>query len=425
MIAILLLVLLVLIVGGVPIIASMGLAACVAFAVQGLPNYLLAQTMFFGMNSFTLLAIPLFILAGEILHRSGASAKLVHLVSLLVGWLPGGLGITAVIATMVFSGLSGSVNADAAAIGSVMIAPMITAGYSAEWASSIVAAAAGTGILIPPSISMIALGTIANLSIQSLFLAALLPALIVGASKIIVIYSRARFYERTHEQVRVTGRALGAAALAAIPPTVAPIVILGGIMFGVFTATEAAAVAVLYSALLAVAYRQFSWREVPDLLASAGRLTGVVMILVGVASTVGYILARAQVSNAMADYASGLTGNFLLFIAVMILLFWVMGALMDGLPALIILIPLFLPISARAGMHPIHFAIFTLAIIGISLVTPPLGTACFVVAGISKTNIGRMIVPMLPFILILFATMLLIAYIPSFSLWLPGLFHRV
>ncbi len=414
-------VLAVLIAGGLPIVTSMGLASLVTFLTHRLPNYLIAQTMFQGINSFTFLAIPLFIMAGDILHRCGASARLVRLIVLLIGWLPGGLGITAVVATMIFSGLSGSVNADAAAIGATLLPPMIDAGYSREWAGAIVAAAAGTGILIPPSITMIILGTIANLSIRLLFIASLLPAVVVGVAKIIVIYSRARLFDPRQPRIAVSRSGVLRALVGALPTLLAPMIILGGIMSGVFTASEAAAVAVLYSVVLAAAMRSFNLQMLRDTLRSTARFTGVVMALLAIASTVSYILAYDQVSNALVNWASLWTHNHFLFFSILILIFWSMGALMDGSPALVVLVPLFLPLITKVGMNPIHFAIFTLAVIGISVVTPPLGTACFVVTSISGTSMNRMLVPMLPFLIILFGTVLLLAYVPAFSLWLPHL----
>jgi tripartite ATP-independent transporter DctM subunit len=409
-----------LVVAAIPVVAAIGVASAADLALQGLPQYLVAQTMYGGLANFTLLAIPLFVLAGEILHRSGAAARLVKFVIALVGWLPGGLGISVVISTMLFSGLSGSVNADAAAIGSVMLPPMVEARYRREWAASIVAAAAGTGILIPPSITMIVLGTVANLSIQRLFLAALLPALLVGVSKMVVIYGRARFFEPTREVVRFSPGDVARSFWSALPALAAPVIILGGILTGVFTATEAAAVAVLYATALALLHRTLRWRDAGRILLDAGRLSGVVLGLVAVASILGYLFAYNDVTTALSDFASRYVGNYLVFVTLVMVIFWVVGALLDGLPALIILVPLFMPLATSAGMASIHFAIFALAVFGISLVTPPLGTACFVVTSIARTRMNRMLVPMVPFLVILFATMLLLAYVPAFSLWLPG-----
>ena len=415
----------VLILVGVPVVASMGLSAAGALLTQNLPEYLVAQTMYGGLSNFTLLAIPLFILAGEILHRSGGAARLVQFVTALVGWLSGGLGISVVVSTMLFSGLSGSVNADAAAIGSVMLPSMIEARYRREWAAAIVAAAAGTGILIPPSITMIVLGTVANLSISRLFLASLLPAVLIGLSKIIVIFTRARFIASTREEtIRFSGREVLRSFWAALPALVAPVIIIGGILGGVFTATEAASVAVIYSVLLALVYRTLGARDWFNLLLSAGRLSGVVLGLVAVASILSYLFAYNSVDQALSDFTSGFVGNYLVFVTVTMVIFWIVGALLDGVPALIILVPLFMPLAEQAGMERLHFAIFSLAVLGISLVTPPLGTACFVVCGIARTRMNRMVLPMLPFIIIMFATMLLLAYVPAFSLWLPDLTNR-
>ena len=408
---------------GAPILAAMSLGTWVSLVTHDRPAYLLAQTAFHGVSSFTLLAIPLFVLAGEIMDKGGISARLARFVVMLVGWLPGGLGISVVVTTMLFSGISGSVNADAAAIGSVMLPMMHEAGYRKEWASSIVAASAGTGVLIPPSITMIVLGTIGNLSIKQLFLASLLPAVLIGFSKAIVIWYKAKMgWEPSHERVVFSGREMLSATAAAIPALVAPGIIMGGILSGIFTATEAAAVAVLYAIVVSVVlYREMTWQKMKRMLIATVRLTGVVIGLVGAASAIAYVMAYTQASNDLAGLAAGVTEHYLLFISILTVIFWVLGAMLDGIPALVILIPLFMPLAEKAGMHPIHFGIFSLAVFGISLVTPPLGTACFVVTSLAGVSMKRLIWPMLPFLAIMFGTILILSYVPWFSLALPKL----
>ncbi len=405
-----------------PIVAALGAVGLLQASNDGVPLSTAAQAIFHGVNSFTLLAIPLFVLTGEILHRSGAAERLVRFVTMLVGWMAGGLGMSVVASTMVFSGLSGSVNADAAAIGSTMIPPMTKAGYRPAWAASIVAAASGTGILIPPSITMIVLGTVANLSIRDLFLASLIPAVVVALGKGVVIYLYAKYREPTSERVRISRAG----------PRPRPgwtrsrrwwrrSIILGGILAGVFTATEAAAVAVLYAVLLALGYRSVRRREWSQIFVTAGRTSGVVLSLVGVAQLLAYMLAYDQVELVLADFAAQFTGNYFVFVTVVMVLFWILGALLDGVPALVVLIPLFMPLATAAGMSELHFAIFSLAVFGISLVTPPIGSACFIVTGIARIRIVEMFRPMLPFMAVMFSTILLLAYVPAFSEWIPSL----
>jgi tripartite ATP-independent transporter DctM subunit len=413
----------VLILLSVPVVAALGAVGLLQVSWDGLPLSAAAQSVYHGLDSFTLLAIPLFVLTGEILHRSGAAERLVGFVTMLVGRLPGGLGMSVVASTMLFSGLSGSVNADAAAIGATMIPPMTSAGYRRPWSAAIVAAASGTGILIPPSITMIVLGTVAQISIRDLFLAALIPAVVVALGKGIVIFLYAKYKEPTGERVRFTARELGRAGLSALLPLGAPVIILGGILAGVFTATEAAAVAVLYATLLALGYRTVSREDWGTILVNAGRISGVVLSLVGVAQLLAYMLAYDQVGAQLADWAGQFTGNYFVFVTVLMVIFWVLGALLDGVPALVVLIPLFLPLAREAGMGDLHFAIFSLAVFGISLVTPPLGSACFIVTGLAKIRIVDMIRPMLPFMAVMFATILLLAYVPAFSEWIPSLFR--
>jgi len=423
MVLILLLIFAVLLLLGAPILAAMGVSTWVALVLNGQAGNLLAQTSFHGISTFTFLAIPLFVLAGEIMEKGGITARLANFVIVLVGWLAGGLGISVVLGTMLFSGISVSVNADAAAIGSVMIPLMVKAGYRKEWASSIVAASAGTGVLIPPSITMIVLGTIAGLSIKQLFLASLLPAMLIGIGKAIVIWYKARTgREPSNENITFSCGEMARAAVDAVPALLAPLIILGGILSGVFTATEAAAVSVVYAGLLGVVvYKEITWAIAARMLVSVARLTGVVVGLIGVASAVAYFMAYTQVSLAIADWAGSIIDNHLLFVSLLMLLFWLMGALLDGIPALVILVPLFTSMAGRVGMSPLHFAIFALAVTGISLVTPPLGSACFVVTSIAGVEMRSLFRPMWPFIAIMFGTILLLAYVPWFSLALPRL----
>ncbi|MGO8867460.1 MAG: TRAP transporter large permease [Alphaproteobacteria bacterium] len=410
-----------LVIAGAPVLVAMGLGASAAFVGSGLSLSEVGRSIYGGISVFTLLSIPLFIFVGQLLDKGGMSLRLVKFVVALVGWLTGGLGISVVGATMLFSGLSGSVNADAAAIGSVMIPMMVDAGYRSAWAASIVAAAAGTGILIPPSITMIVLGTIVNLSIKQLFLASLLPALLLGVAKAVIIFVRASTKaEPSNERIAFSPPDVLKTFVGAIPALLAPGIILGGILLGVFTATEAAAVAVFYTLLLTiVVYRSIAVTALPGLLLATARLTGVVVGLVGIASAIAYIFAYNQASDALVAWVGGYINHYLIFVTIVMVLFWFLGALMDGIPALVILMPLFIPLAAKAGMSPLHFAIFSLAIFGISLVTPPMGTACFVVSAVAKVEMRRLFQPMTPFIIAMFVTILILAYFPQISLAIP------
>lgn len=415
---------LVLVFAGAPILAGMGIAASAACVGSGISLSEIARAAYGGISAFTLLSIPLFILVGLLLDKGGMSHKLVRFVIAFVGCLNGGLGISVVGATMLFSGLSGSVNADAAAIGSVTIPMMVNAGYRKPWASAIVAASAGTGILIPPSIMMVILGTLVNLSIKQLFLASLLPAGVLALAKAVIIYVRMKTKAEPGDgSVEFSFVVLLKTFADAIPTLLAPGIIIGGILGGVFTATEAAAVAVFYTLLLTVVcYRSIRITELPALLLGAARLTGVVVGLVGMASAIAYIFAFTLASNALVDWAGAHVHHYLVFVTIVMVLFWLLGALMDGLPAMVILMPLFIPLAAQAGMSELHFAIFSLAIFGVSLVTPPMGTACFVVCAIGKVEMRQLFYPMMPFIVAMFATILGLAYFPAVALAVPRVF---
>jgi tripartite ATP-independent transporter DctM subunit len=413
-----------LVLAGAPILAAMGIAASAACVGSGISLSEIGRSTFGGISAFTLLSIPLFIFVGLLLDKGGLSTKLVRFVIALAGWLSGGLGISVVGATMLFSGLSGSVNADAAAIGSVTIPMMVNAGYRKPWAAAIVAASAGTGILIPPSIMMIILGTLVNLSIKQLFLASILPAGLLGLAKAVIIFVRMKTKgDPGRGSMAFSISKVLRTFVEAIPTLLAPGFILGGILGGVFTATEAAAVAVFYTLLLTVVfYRSIRVTELPALLLSTARLTGVVVGLVGMASAIAYIFAYTLASSVLVDWAGAYVNNYLAFVTIVMLLFWVLGALMDGLPAMVILMPLFVPVATQAGMSELHFAIFSLAIFGISLVTPPMGTACFVVCAIAKVEMRQLFRPMMPFIIAMFLMILILAYFPAVSLAIPRVF---
>jgi tripartite ATP-independent transporter DctM subunit len=390
------------VVAGAPIIASLGAVGTIDGLMQGLPLTNIAQAMYHGVDSFTLLAVPLFILAGEILFHSGSAARLVNFMNLVVGRVPGGLGV--------------------AAISSAMLPSMEKAGYRKEWSSAIIAAAAGTGILIPPSITIIVLATVANMSVTKLFLAATLPAILVGVTKMGIIMYRARS-EPPVAPVHFSVPELGRAFLLAIPALGAPIIILGGIFMGFFTATESAAAAVAYVTIITLLQRSIPSRAWLGILIKAGRTSAIVLSLVGVAQILGYMLAYNSVGEQVAEFASHLTGNKIVFTVFIVVVFWLLGALLDGIPALILLIPLFLPIAQDAGFSDIHFAILAIAIVGISLVTPPIGTACFIVTGVANIKMVNLVRPMLPFMAVMFVTILLLAFVPAFSEWLPHLLY--
>ncbi len=413
---------LVLLLLSVPISYSLGIASLAAMLTQGsMPTTIIAQRMFTGLDSFPLLAVPFFILAGAFMETGGISARLVRLASVLVGHIRGGLGMVVIVSTMFFSGISGSCAADAAAIGSIMIPSMSRRGYPRALAGAIVAAAGGMGILIPPSITMILIGLTANVSIGYLFIAGFLPGALMGLSIMLLVYLLAGRHGLPRETRSSCGEMV-TAAIDAVPPLMMPVIILGGILSGVFTATEAAVVAVIYGAILSlVVYRELHLRDVPAILVSSAKLTGIVMLLVGVSSTFAWILASQYIPQMIAEGMLSMSSEPWLFLLMVNLLFLFVGTIMDAPPAIIMLVPIIYPIARKLGIDDIHFGTVLVANLGIGLVTPPVGVVLYVAASIGKTSIEELSKPLLPFFGTMILALLVITYLPDVTLFVPRL----
>ena len=413
----------VLLLGNVPIALALGAAAVLALVWEGsIPLLVVPQRIFAGSDSFPLLAIPLFILAGELMEHSGISARLVGLAQVLVGWLRGGLGMTVVVSEIFFSGISGSTVADTSALGTTMIPAMRRAGYSAPRAAAIVSAASGMGILIPPCINMVVYGIMANVSIAALFAAGFLPAFVMAALLMVQLYVEARRDPNITAYPKPGLRDALAAAGSASVPLLMPIVIFGGILSGVFTATEAGAVAVVYGLFVGMAiYRVIDLRKLYAILLETVRVSGQVMLLVGAASLFAWLLSNQRVPQALSaaiqSVASGPVPFLLLSIVVMLLL----GALLDGLPAMIMLVPVLMPMAQVFNVDAMHFGIVMIATIGVGLFLPPVGLGLIVVSAIARVSIAEVSRPLMPYLATMMATVVLIAFWPQLTLFVPNL----
>lgn len=413
---------------GAPMAFALGLSG-LAFLLgrPEIPLLAIPQRIFAGMDSFTMLAVPLYILAGEFMETGGISQRLIRLASVLVGHIRGGFGMITVVATIFFSGISGSSAADTAAIGSVMIPAMRRHGYTPGQATAIVTAAGGMGILIPPCIAMVVLGGVANLSIGTLFIAGFIPGVLMGLALMGFIYAQARHVDaerRTWPGWREVGRALLDSALALFTP----LLILGGILLGVFTATEAAVVAVVYSFIVSVfVYREMNWKDVWGALVRTGNTSAVVMLLIGAASLFSWIMARERIPQALAQGLLSLGGGKIGFLLLVNLVFLVIGSVLEGAPAIIILVPLLMPIAQRLGIDPIHFGVMLIANIGVGFALPPTGLCLLVAASTARVRVTEVVRPLAPYLGVMALTLLVITYVPWFTLILPkvaGLYGR-
>jgi tripartite ATP-independent transporter DctM subunit len=407
---------------GIPVAFAMALATIAGFIALGIPLETVAQKMMSGIEPFPFVAIPLFVLAGALMETSGISRRLVALASAIVGHIRGGLGIVVVASEVLFSGISGSSVADASAIGSILIPSLVKAGYPPERAAAIVAAASGMGILIPPCLVMVILGAMSGLSISALFVAGFLPGILMAITLSVVIHIQARRGTLPGARGTFSWPALRHALREAILPLGMPVVLFGGILGGVTTATEAAVLAVIYALVLDfVIYREITRQDLGRMLVQTGITTAAVSVLAGVATGMSWTFATTGVPLMIANALQQVTTSPFLLLALVTIVLIIFASLLDGLPALIIFYPILSVTVAKYGIDPLHFGLIAVAALGIGLVVPPVGLLLVVVAQIGRVSLGAVTVPMLPYIAILVATLLLIAYVPWVVLVLPKL----
>ncbi len=406
-----------------PISLALGLASLVGLMYKGgMPFILVPQKLFTGIDSFALLAVPLFILAGNLMETGGISRRIITVASALVGHIRGGLGQVVIVSTIFFSGVSGSSTADTAAIGSVCIPAMVKKGYRRELATAIVAAAGGMGILIPPCINMVVYALVAETSIAALFLGGFLPGFLMGLCLMVYTYLAAR-RENYPTEPKASCRELLVAIKEGVFPLVMPIIIMGGILSGICTVTESAAIAVAYAFVLSVfAYKELKISQLPEVLISTASTTGIVILLVGMATIFGWILAHQRIPHMVGETISAISTRPWVFLLIVNVLFLIVGTFMDPLPAIVILVPILLPVALQLGINPIHFGIVLIANLGIGFITPPVGVVLFVACSIGKVPISKVIGPLLPFIGVMIVALVLITYVPEITLCLPRLF---
>ncbi len=404
----------------VPIAVALGLVSLLGLIMIGdVPLTLVSQRMVTAVNSFPLLAVPFFILAGHLMERGGLSRRLIEFVSALVGTLSGGLALAAVLTCMFFAAISGSSAATAAAVGAVLIPAMQEKGYAKEFSSAVVASSGEMGVIIPPSIPMILYGVLASVSIGDMFLAGIYPGILVAGSVMLVAYyiSRRRGYKGNAEvSFAHLLRSFGGALLALLMP----FIILGGIYGGVFTPTEAAVVAVVYGLVVGgLVYREFNLKDIPEILVQSARTTSVIMVIIASASLLGWILTREQMPQAIAGAVLGLSESPLVYLLLVNILLLIVGMFFESSAALVILTPILLPIATSLGIDPVHFGVIMIVNLAVGMVTPPLGVNLFITCNIAGIGIETITRSLLPFFVVLILDILIITYVPAISLSLP------
>jgi tripartite ATP-independent transporter DctM subunit len=406
---------------GVPIAFCLGITAAVSLLQLGLPLQVVAQRIFTGIDSFPLMAVPFFILAGDLMNQGGTTLRLIRFSNALVGWIRGGLAHTNIVASMFLAGISGSAVADASAIGGILIPGMTKEGYDIEFSAAVTASASTMGPIIPPSIFMVIYGVTTGVSVGALFAAGFIPGVLMGVSFMTVAYviSRRRNYPKYPvPTIRQILTALREAAFALL----APVIILGGILTGVFTPTEAAAVAVGYAFLVGLCvHKELSLRAMPALLIQSGVTTSVLLLVIGTANVLAWVLSAEQVPQKIAAGLLSITRDPALIMLLINLFLLVVGMFMEGGAAIIILAPVLSQVATSVGIHPLHFGFVVVLNIVIGLLTPPLGVCLFVVCSLSRIPIERLVKAILPFLLCEIAILLLVSYIPAVALFIPRL----
>jgi C4-dicarboxylate transporter DctM subunit len=407
---------------GVPLAFTLALTSLTyLLGIGGVSLIILPIKILGGVDSFVLLAIPLFILAGGLMESGGISARIVDLAMAIVGRVRGGLAMVAVVAEILFSGISGSTAADVSAISSLLVPSMRRAGYSGPESVSVVAAASAMGILVPPCLTMVVLGSLVNLSIVTLFLAGFVPAFILAAALLVLIALRAR-----RQNWPVTGRAsnadLARAARRAAVPMGLPIILFGGIFSGLTTVTEAALIAVVYALVTGILMGGIRRPELIGQLAQSGIVTATTLWVLAAASAFAWILVREWVPQMLGEWIGGVGAGRAGFLAVTVILFVVIGALLEGLPALLIFGPILFPISRAVGLDPVHYGIVIVAAMGIAFFLPPIGVGLSIAAGIARVDIDDVSRTYVPYLIALLIGLAFIAAFPVLTLVLPRLF---
>ncbi|HEY4856564.1 MAG TPA: TRAP transporter large permease [Xanthobacteraceae bacterium] len=411
------------VIAGMPIAFALGAAALVGlWLLEGAPLRIVASRTFGAIDNFSLLAIPFFILAGELMETGGISHRLVTLARVLVGHVRGGLGNVVLVAMLFFSGISGSTNADAAAVGSVMLPAMKREGYNAGHAGAIVAAAAGMGILVPPCLTMVVYGSITNTSIATLFAAGFLPALVMTAALMLHLrFDALRLGVKS--EPRVPWRERGKAFLAAFWALLLPVIIFGGILGGVFTPTEAAVVAVIYAIIIGMmVYREITPSYLLRAFVRTGVTSGVVMLLIGSANIFAWLMTVSGVPAALAAAIAASGAGKPLFMMLSILVFLPLFALLDGLPGMLMIMPVFVPIAQQLGVDLVHYGIVMTTVMGVSLFLPPVGVGLYIVLGLSGATLGETSRYLLPYLATMTAVAAVIAFLPWLVYLVPYLF---
>lgn len=408
---------------GAPVAFALGISAIVAIWYEGLPLMIGFQRIISGINVFALMAIPFFIFAGELMYHGGIAQRLVRFASAAVGAVRGGLGIVNVLSSMLFGGISGSAIADISALGSILIPVMKEKGYDADYAVNVTVTSSLAGIIIPPSHNMIiyAIAAGGGLSISKLFLAGVVPGILMGSCLAVAAYLVA--VKRGYKGETFPGwTALAISFATALPGLFTAVIIVGGVLSGVFTVTESGAFGAIYAFVVTIiVYRQLTWEKFKLAVNSAVKTTSMVMILIACAGAFAYMLTFYRVPNLTVEYLTGLTDNPILILLMINLALLLLGMIMDMAALILICTPIFLPVATSLGIDPLQFGMILLVNLGLGLTTPPVGTCLFAGCAVGRLPMEKAVRTIWPFYIAILFALMLITFIPAISLTLPSL----
>ncbi len=415
----------ILLVLGVPVAFDVGIAAVIYLFVNGKDLIIVTQRIFAGGDSFTLMAIPLFIFAGEIMNACGVTKRIVGFANELVGFIHGGLAHVNILASMLFAGVSGSTSADVASIGGMLIGSMDEAGFDRRYATAVTAASATIGSIIPPSILMVLYSSITGISVGKLFMAGVIPGILVGISQMCYAYYMARKNPQKYDgnvKAAFNFNRMVKAFFNALPALIMPGIIIGGILSGVFTATEAGAIAGLYGLLIGIfVYHEFTFKGAIKTIISAAKTSGMTMLIVSGATAFSYCLAIEKFPEQVSNLITGISTDANVLMLLMIIAMCVIGMFMDTTSAAIIMVPIFYPIAEACGINGIHFGMVMVLTFILGGITPPVGVTLYIATAVAKIRFVDLLKEMWPFILLFVLLMLAVAYIPGICLFIPNM----
>ncbi|WP_294567160.1 TRAP transporter large permease [Succinatimonas hippei] len=415
----------VLLILGVPICIAIAISSILAGANALDFNMMLqtgAQRTFTGISVFTLIAIPFFILAGNIMNQGGIAIRLMNFARLLVGKIPGSYAHTNSMANMMFGAISGSGVAAASAMGTIIGPIAVKEGYSRNYMATVNIATAPTGLLIPPSNVLITYSLVSGgTSVAALFLAGYIPGILWGLSCMVVAYFWAKRIGYKGDSQKITAALALKVTLEAIPSLLLILIVIGGIVAGAFTATEGAIVAVVYSLILSICYRSITWKALVQIYADSAKMTGIIVLLIGVSSIMSWVISFVNIPSLVGEMLNGVSTNPIIILLIINIILLIVGTFLDTTPAILIFTPIFLPIAIQCGLSPVEFGIVITFNLCIGTITPPVGNILFVGVKVAQTTIERVIKPLIPFYIVIIAVLMLCTYVPTISSFIPEL----